>query len=66
VATGGVAAAAGGVAVCCVLLHAASETSAAKADTAIAGVRRNALIWVLYAISDLADMADAPGGRSLR
>src|ERR1700722_3825298 len=52
VATGGEAAGVCGPPACCDLLHAVSEARATTVDSAIAGVRKIALFWVLWAISD--------------
>src|ERR1700733_13504154 len=71
IATGGVAGlsvAAGATAACCPLPQAASRmVIAATVHTWVHCVLKNWVIWILYTRKKaaLADMADAPGGRSL-
>src|SRR5882762_2627597 len=71
IATGGVAGlsvAAGATAACCPLPQAASRmVIAATVDTRVHCVLKNWVIWILYTRkrAAMADMADAPGGRSL-
>src|SRR3979490_190334 len=59
---------AAGAAACCPLPQAASKmVIAATADQRVHCVLRNCVIWILYTRKKaaMADMADAPGGRSL-
>src|SRR5216683_6760315 len=59
---------AAGAAACCPLPQAASSrVMAATVDTRVHCVLKNWVIWILYTRkrAAMADMADAPGGRSL-